>query len=312
MKRLLLLSACIVLTSTTAFAASEPESGIYDSRIKSVSYQDGQVYTLRGHYGYGTTIKFNEFEEIQSISLGASNSWQIVPNNERNLIFLKPVEENADTNMTVITNDRFYHFELSAHTAQNKRANDIVYELQFSYPNDFVSNSNIYGGLLAGGPETSNIVSYSAQPTTEKVMSASASVTSSVPSSGSEDFPTTIDNAETLSVEVFDNPVKPDPRGPNANTNYSMKGDAELAPSVIFDDGNFTYIKFADNGDLPSIFSVDKNQEESVLNYFHQDGYLVVDHVGKQFTFRRGDVATCIYNRAFNGDAPVFQGGLNG
>jgi len=309
MKRLLLLSACFVLTSATAYAASEPESGPYDTRIKSVAYQADQVFTLRGHYGYGTTIKFSEFEEIQSISLGASKTWQIVVNNERNLVFIKPVEENADTNMTVITNDRFYHFELSAHTAQNKRANDIVYELQFKYPNDVLSNSNIYGGLLAGGPETSNIVSYSAQPTKDKVLSVTA--TAPTPS-GAEDFPETIENAETLSVEVFDNPVKPDPSGPNTNTNYSMRGDAELAPLAIFDDGNFTYIKFADNGDLPSIFSVDRNQEESVLNYFHQDGYLVVDHVGKQFTFRRGDVATCIYNRSFNGDAPVFQGGLNG
>lgn len=308
MKRLLLLTACVMLTSGTAFAASEPKSGIHDSRIKTVTYKADEVYTLRGHYGYGTTIKFSEFEKIQSISLGASNSWQIVPNNERNLIFIKPVEDKANTNMTVITNTRFYHFELSAHTPQNPRANDIVYELQFDYPN--ITNTGVYqyGGLLPSGPEASNIVSYSVQPTQEKVMS----VVSSVSPSGAEEFPEKIDESETLTAEVFDKPVKADPRGPHANTNYSMKGDAELAPSVIFDDGNFTYIKFADNGDLPSIFSVDKNQEESVLNYFHQDGYLVIDHVGKQFTFRRGDIATCIYNRAFKGDAPVFQGGLNG
>jgi len=309
MKRLLLLSACMVLTSTTAFAASEPKSGIYDTRIKSVTYQSGEVFTLRGHYGYGTTIKFSEFEEIQSISLGASNSWQIVPNNERNLIFLKPVEENADTNMTVITDSRFYHFELSAHTAQNVRANDIVYELKFNYPD--TENTGVYNyGGLAGGPQASNIVSYT-QPVETKVLAAAVTVTPSV----TEQPSTEIKDPETLVVEVYNKPqglAKPDPRGPNANTNYSMKGDAELAPSVIFDDGDFTYIKFADNGDLPSIFSVDKNQEESVLNYFHRDGYLVVDHVGKQFTFRRGDVATCIYNRSFNGDAPVFQGGLNG
>ncbi len=302
MKKLLLTVGTALCLCSPAYAAKVPISGTNDSRIKTVAYQADDVYVFHGHYGYGTTIKFDTDEKIESISIGASNSWQIVPNNDRNLVFIKPVEENADTNMTVITDKRFYHFELSAHTPQTPRAKDIIFELQFIYPSESVAEY-AYGGLLAGGPDATNIVSYSEAASPEAVASAVAS------------DETIIDNPETLSVQLFDKPqgqAQPDPRANNANTNYSMKGDGEFAPSIIFDDGEFTYVKFYENTEIPSIFAVDKNGNEEILNTFNREGYIVIDHVGRQFTFRRGDLATCIYNRAFNGGNPVFQGGLNG
>ena len=302
MKKLLIGAGLTLSLISTAYAAKVPISGVNDSRIKTVAYQADDVYVFHGHYGYGTTIKFETDEKIQSISIGASNSWQIVPNNDRNLVFIKPVEENAHTNMTVITDKRFYHFELSAHVPKTPRAKDIIFELQFNYPRE-VTNQYAYGGLLAGGPEASNIVSYSEGQTPEASDAEDAS----------EEV--VIEDAETLKVELFDKPMGaeiPDPMSNNANTNYSMRGDNEFAPSIIFDDGEFTYVKFYENTEIPSIYSVDKEGNEEILNTFNRQGYIVIDHVGKQFTFRRGDLSTCIYNRAFNGDNPVFQGGLNG
>lgn len=40
------------------------------------------------------------------------------------------------------------------------------------------------------------------------------------------------------------------------NLNYGMKGDKAIAPINIWDDGTFTYFKFAGNTDMPAIYSV--------------------------------------------------------
>jgi len=40
------------------------------------------------------------------------------------------------------------------------------------------------------------------------------------------------------------------------NLNYTMKGDKTVAPINVWDDGTFTYFKFAGNTDMPAIYSV--------------------------------------------------------
>ena len=40
------------------------------------------------------------------------------------------------------------------------------------------------------------------------------------------------------------------------NLNYTMKGDMTVAPINVWDDGTFTYFKFAGNVDTPAIYSV--------------------------------------------------------
>jgi type IV secretion system protein VirB9 len=49
-------------------------------------------------------------------------------------LFLKPIEQNALTNMTVLTNKRAYLFELHAEEAASIRDAEMVFELRFVYP----------------------------------------------------------------------------------------------------------------------------------------------------------------------------------
>ena len=51
---------------------------------------------------------------------------------------MKPVEEEATTNMTVITDRRIYTFELTAGQAASPRNSNITYMLKFKYPLDSV------------------------------------------------------------------------------------------------------------------------------------------------------------------------------
>lgn len=88
------------------------------------------------------------------------------------------------------------------------------------------------------------------------------------------------------------------------NWKYSFTGDKSLVPSEVFDNGQFTYFKFKTDGmnHMPSVFIVDKDRKESLVNYHMQGEYMVVNSVAKQFTLRDGSYVTSIYNDLAIGD----------
>jgi type IV secretion system protein VirB9 len=82
------------------------------------------------------------------------------------------------------------------------------------------------------------------------------------------------------------------------NFKYKISGKSRfIEPILVFDDGRFTYFKFKDvNADIPSIFMVDDNQNEALINYRVSDGYVVVERVTSKFTLRFGKDVICIFN----------------
>lgn len=128
-----MLAVCLVIS--TAYAARTPISGSADARVKKVTYHENDVYRLEGHYGYTTVVEFGDKERIETISLGDSEAWQVVKPHRDNLLFVKPLEQNAATNMTVITSDHIYSFELSAEKAESNEVSDLTFRLKFTYAN---------------------------------------------------------------------------------------------------------------------------------------------------------------------------------
>ncbi len=86
------------------------------------------------------------------------------------------------------------------------------------------------------------------------------------------------------------------------NMQYSFTGDCEQAPVRACDDGIFTYFKFKPHVELPAIFMVLPDRKETVVNYRIENGYVVVERIGKAFTLRNGDVITSVYNDKYIGD----------
>jgi type IV secretion system protein VirB9 len=70
-------------------------------------------------------------------------------------------------------------------------------------------------------------------------------------------------------------------------------------PALLFDDGQFTYFKFAPMSTPPVIFAVDPDRRESLLPPRIAGEYVVVSGVGRQFALRRGTALTCIFNESF-------------
>ncbi len=88
------------------------------------------------------------------------------------------------------------------------------------------------------------------------------------------------------------------------NWKYSFTGDTCLAPIEAFDNDQFTYFKFKDEGmsHLPSVFIVDKDRNETLVSYHMQGNYMVINSVAKQFTLRDGVYVTSVYNDFAIGD----------
>ncbi|MFC1659033.1 P-type conjugative transfer protein VirB9 [Pseudomonadota bacterium] len=131
---LFLIGTIISLVSTDAFAAQTPRQTNKESKFRTYVYNPNDVYAYVGHYLYQSYIEFDEDEQIGTISMGDSTAWQIVP--QQNRLFLKPIGDYPETNMTVITNNKIYHFELYARDAKGMRDKDLVYYVKFVYPTD--------------------------------------------------------------------------------------------------------------------------------------------------------------------------------
>lgn len=102
-----------------------------DSRIKTYVYNPNDVYLIIINTGFQTSLEFEPGEKIQTMSLGDMYSWSLTP--MQNRLFIKPLEDNVRTNMTILTNIRSYQFDIvSSSNKQNLK--DVAYVIRFYYP----------------------------------------------------------------------------------------------------------------------------------------------------------------------------------
>lgn len=132
-----ILMIALVLIPMLAFGETIPKGGPLDARIKTVTYNASDVVKIVGHYGYSTDIEFAPEEQVQSIALGDSLAWEVAPSGSH--LFVKPREDNAVTNATVVTNRRVYQFSLDARHAPGltgAHSAGMFFEVRFRYPQD--------------------------------------------------------------------------------------------------------------------------------------------------------------------------------
>lgn len=100
-----------------------------DARIATRTYDPGQIVVVRGRPGIQSTISFGDNEHIDNIAVGDSANWQVTPNKHASLVFVKPMQAVARSNMTVVTDRRTYLFDLVARPGVPP-----IYMLRFSNP----------------------------------------------------------------------------------------------------------------------------------------------------------------------------------
>ncbi|MBC7666876.1 MAG: TrbG/VirB9 family P-type conjugative transfer protein [Gemmatimonadaceae bacterium] len=236
MRAILIAAVLASLSPVAAQAVQAPRPGATDPRIRTVMYDPDQVVSLRGFFGYQMMLEFAPGERIENVSIGDALAWQVTPNRKANLLFIKPVEAAAPTNMTVVTDQRRYSFEMVARKATGPRQADMAYVVRFLYP------------------------------------------------------------LETVAVGVEPPPPPPPER---RNTAYTYTGSRAALPSLVFDDGRFTYFQWAEGVSTPALFLLSADGSESIVNYSVRDGFQVVEQLAPRFQLRNGKDVTTVINGAW-------------
>lgn len=83
------------------------------------------------------------------------------------------------------------------------------------------------------------------------------------------------------------------------NTEYSYTGTATNVPMRVFDDGQSTWMHWADGVAAPAIYTLGPDKRESLVNYAVKGDYLVVDGVAAAYVLRRGPAVTTLYDDAY-------------
>ena len=125
--------ASAALTFAPMGALSIDESGTTDARIRVLVYATDEVYRLKGYVGYQIDLEFESGEAFVGLGTGDLDSLTFAA--QDNHLFLKPRAGGVDTNLTVLTTRRTYHFD---YTSTERRPDpsfgDVIYVLRFLYP----------------------------------------------------------------------------------------------------------------------------------------------------------------------------------
>ena len=141
--------ALAFLAAAGAAPAQMPWMGGGDARIQAIEYRNNQVVRIRAAQGYQVTIELASDEHIVSVALGDMGAWQVSANKAGNLLFVKPLQADVPTNMTVVTDVRTYNFEL---VGVAEPAGDLPFTVRFLYPSGSPAIPPMGAALMNGMP----------------------------------------------------------------------------------------------------------------------------------------------------------------
>lgn len=252
MNRLLTSLLLAALCSSAALAADVPEPGDSDARVRYVTYKKDGVTVINVQRGVITRLILADDEKIAKAATGFPADckkdeleWCVHTDVGDNQVWVKPKDNATHNNLEMRTDKRDYSIEFQVlgdePRGRGKREKSLqheaMYRVIFRYP--------FQAPPLAALMTISAAQAAAAQQASEK----------------------------SLLVDRMDS-AKPAPR----NWKYSMQvldGADEIAPSMVFDDGRFTYFRFAANREVPTIYYISPTGEESRIN-FHMEGDLAV------------------------------------
>lgn len=136
MLRWVLIAVATSVTISGAFAEAQPRPGRVDARVRDVVYNKDNVTAIDASYGTSTMIQLQPDEKIETLALGDSVAWKVEPNRKGDMIFVKPVEKNAQSNLNVVTDKRVYIFLLRSN---ERPAASQIYAVRFRFPDDEAS-----------------------------------------------------------------------------------------------------------------------------------------------------------------------------
>lgn len=263
-----LIGAALALLSAQAHCAGDP-------RLREIDYDPAAVITVPVKRGIVTLVVLGNDEVITEVAAGLGGDcgkpesvWCVAAPAGGRTIFVKPkTGARAPNNLAVITDKRAHSFRFVVLADGDDKSP--VYRLVVRAP--------LPKPPVARGP----IQLASALPAAQPV---------AVPSA-------------PLSGQVIAERLTAKPRV--LNTNYSIAEGAasqDIVPTLVFDDGRFTYFRFPGNREVPAVFHVLGDGGETLVNSRMEDDLLVVDRVSRRLMLRAGDAVIGVWNESFDLD----------
>jgi type IV secretion system protein VirB9 len=137
MNKIFLATCIAAMLPCAANALTVPKATSYDARMQEVTYNPDDAVLVKVKAGTSTLIKLQDDEFITSdvagMGFGDPDAWDVSVRG--NNIFIRPIAEQPDTNVTLVSNKRTYVFYL-----QSVNGNP-SWMVRFNYPKKYNSAS---------------------------------------------------------------------------------------------------------------------------------------------------------------------------
>jgi type IV secretion system protein VirB9 len=276
----------MLMLSKSCLADTRPSASPHDERVGIVDYKADDVVVVTTALGVVTRIILGSDEQIVRADAGftsdceiSTTEWCIRAEVGTNQITVKPRRGATRNNLEVSTNRRDYSFALVTRSGA-ENAKGIFYRVVFRIPLDLPARHVRIADVKAAEDQ---------------------------------------DGAQGHTAAPAED-VKPEfPRPDIRNVSYAFKSDAKgagILPSVVFDDGRYTYFKFPKSREVPAVFATDADGEEIrvpthaerlLADVEHPGAYvdadfLVVRRISRAFRLRLGTQVAEVINNAFDPD----------
>lgn len=238
-KRFFWLLGCMTFAlSGSVNALDIPKLSSHDHRVRYANYNPGDVIQLDAVVGVATVIELEKDEEYEFHVFGDSDAYDFT--HHTNHLFFKPIAEQANSNLIVVTNKRNYTFRVSY---DDNRWGKALYKLVLRYPEVEARKAREQKEqqrIKKGFEQAQGRIHWKA---------------------------------------------------------YTKSGDMELAPVHAWDDGQTTWMQFAQGAEIPAIYRVTPDGQEVLTNFNMADNRTVMLHrVSGRWHLRLGERATAIHN----------------
>lgn len=272
-----ILAVVLALSAPLTHSAEFPQPGDLDSRVRYVTYKENEVTTVNVRRGAVTRIVLGDDERITMAATGFSSDcskedreWCVRAEKDTNQIWVKPRDGATYNNLELKTDKRDYSIEFRV-LPDSQKGRGEKQEPMFRVIYRFPVKLN--PALIAN-------------------------IGNAVPSGPTEQ--------ELIEEKLAARPIA-------RNWNYSvevMSGADSIKPTLIFDDGRFTYLQFAPEKEMPAIFYISPKGEETRLNTHIENDLVVIQRTGKQFVLRLGESVVGIWNEAPDAEGVASKGGV--
>jgi len=241
-----------------------------DPRLKEIFYDPQTVVTVFVKRGVVTDIVLDPGESITDVATGlgadcakTEANWCVAAQPGGRHLFVKPkTSANAPNNIAVVTDRRTHSFRFVV--LADRDARQPIYRLTIK---------------VAPPPPP---------PAFAEVRAPIVAVSAPLP----------LDAAELVKERLSAAPQL-------VNARYSIaegQHAEDIVPTLIFDDGRFTYLRFPSNRAVPAIFQVLPDGSETVVNARMEGDLLVADRVSRRLVLRAGTAVVGVWNDAFDMD----------